>query len=348
MDTHDIDLAPAMEKLIRALPKAELHVHLEGSIVPELALRLATRRGVKLPGAEGGVEGVRQAYRYRSFSDFIEIYIALSSCLDQAEDFALAVTGVAAELGAQQVRWAEITFTPMTHVRRGVDQDAMLAGLAEGRRRARVEHGVEIGWVFDIVRSFPEQGPGTLALALKAREQGVIALGVGGPEGPRWPVDRLAPVFARAKAEGLRSVPHAGEQDGPASIRANLELLKADRLGHGVRCIEDAALMRELYDRMIPLEVCPSSNVVLGFYPDLQAHPLPKLMAAGLQLCINSDDPPLFGTSLVEEYRRCAAAYRWTVDDVVAMAAAAVEHSFMSEEGKQRLFAEQEAVANAF
>nr|WP_255216094.1 adenosine deaminase [Pseudenhygromyxa sp. WMMC2535] len=327
------------------MPKAELHVHLEGSIVPELALRLAARRGVTLPGAEGGVEGLREAYRFRRFTDFIALYVALSRCLERPEDFCDAVVGVAARLGAQQVRWAELTFTPMTHVARGVDADAMLAGLAEGRQRARAEHGVEIAWVFDVVRSFPDQAAPTLDLAVRGREQGVISLGVGGPEGPRWPVDAMAPVFARAKAEGLHSVPHAGEQDGPESIRANLELLGAERIGHGVRCVEDPALMATLRERGIPLELCPTSNVVLGFYPSLAEHPLPRLLAAGLPLSINSDDPPLFGTTLVEEYRRCAASFAWDRAQVLAVAAAAVEHSFMSAAGKRALLAEQAEVA---
>jgi aminodeoxyfutalosine deaminase len=334
-------LDPALDRFIRELPKVELHVHLEGSLLPELALRLAKRRNVALPGAERGEQGLREAYRFTSFRDFLKVYIALSSTLQQAEDFADAVVGVAEALADQQVRRAEMTFTPMTHVARGVDPDAMLDGLAQGRKRARVEHGVDIAWVFDVVRSLPDQADQTLALALRARDEGVIAVGVGGPEGPAWSVAPLAPMFTRAKLEGLASVPHAGEQWGAPSLRETLDLLAPDRIGHGVRCLEDPAIVAELVARRIPLEVCPSSNVALGVSPSLAEHPLPTLHDAGLRVSLGSDDPPLFGTTLVDEYRRCAAAFGWGRTQLLALAQAAVEHSFMAAEAKAALLAEQ-------
>lgn len=331
--------------LIEALPKAELHVHLEGSIPPELALSLAKRRHVALPGADRGVAGLRDAYRFSSFQDFLRLYVAISSALELEEDFADAVYGVAELLAAQRVRYAEVTFTPMTHVVRGVDSSVMLEGLARGRARARAELDVDLAWVFDIVRCFPDQAEATVDLALRARDQGVIGLGVGGPEGPDLSVIPLADAFARAKAEGLVSVPHAGEQHGPPSLRETLDLLAPDRIGHGVRCLEDPALTAEIIERGIKLEVCPTSNVVLGVVPSFAEHPLPKLQAAGVQLSLGSDDPPLFGTSLSEEYRRCAAAFDWDPAAILAMAQAAVEHSFMAPERKQTLLAEQAAAA---
>ncbi len=334
-----------LERLIRALPKAELHVHLEGSLLPELALRLAERRGVRLPGDERGVEGLRGAYQFRNFTDFLKVYVAISRTLEQHEDFCDAVVGVAANLAEQNVRYAEMTFTPMTHVSRGINADAMLAGLAEGRERARREHGVELAWVFDIVRSLPEQAEPTLDLALRARDQGVVALGVGGPEGARWPNEPLAPSFARARAEGLHRVPHAGEQAGPASLRSTLDLFAPDRIGHGIRCIEDPELVAELRDRQIPLEVCLTSNLALGVATSMATHPLPALRAAGILLSLGSDDPPLFGTSLVDEYLRCAAAFEWDRADVLAIAKAAIDQSFMPDSLARTLHAEQARVA---
>lgn len=343
----DSPLDSQLDRLIDALPKAELHVHLEGSIEPELALRLAARHGIQLPGAhEGtGVEGLRRAYRFTEFRDFLKVYVALSSTLQQAEDFAELVFGVAQNLLRQRVRWAEMTFTPMTHVSRGVDPDAMLAGLAEGRQRARAELGVELRWVFDVVRSLPEQADATLELALRGREDGVIAVGVGGPEGPPWTVAPLEAMFARAKHEGLKSVPHAGEQHGRESLRETLDRLAPDRIGHGVRCLEDLDMVAELVDRGLPLEVCPSSNVALGVVASLAEHPLPKMIAAGLAVSLGSDDPPLFGTTLVDEYRRCARAFAWGPDEVLTIAKAAVEHSFMDDDRKRALLAEQDRVA---
>jgi aminodeoxyfutalosine deaminase len=344
MTTAALALDVTLEDFIRDVPKVELHVHLEGSLLPELALRLARRRNVALPGAERGEQGLREAYRFTNFRDFLKVYIALSSTLQQAEDFADAVVGVGEALAAQQVRRAEMTFTPMTHVARGVDADAMLDGLAHGRQRARDEHGVDIAWVFDIVRSLPAQAEQTLALALRAREQGVFALGVGGPEGPAWSVAPLASVFARGKAAGLRSLPHAGEQWGAPSLRETLDLLDPDRIGHGVRCLEDASIVAELRERKIPLEVCPSSNVALGVCPSLADHPLPELLAAGLRVSLGSDDPPLFGTTLLDEYRRCAVTFGWDRAQLLAIAQAAVEHSFLSDEAKRSLLAEQAAL----
>ena len=333
-----------LDALITALPKVELHVHLEGSIVPELALRLAERHGVALPGAERGIEGLREAYRFESFRDFLEVYIALSKTLQQAEDYCEAIVGIARGLAAQQVRWVEMTFTPMTHVVQGVDPDAMLAGLAEGRRRAREEHGVEFSWIFDIVRSVPDQAAPTLELALKGREQGVIALGLAGPEGPQWSVAPVAEVFVRAKAQGLMSVPHAGEQYGEPSLRETLDLIAPDRIGHGVRCLESPAIVAELVERRIPLEVCPTSNVGLGVFASLADHPLPKLMEAGIAVSVNSDDPPLFGTTLNEEYRRCVTEIGLSREQLLGLARAAVEHSFMPQARKQELLAEQAQV----
>lgn len=331
--------------LIEALPKAELHVHLEGSIIPALALRLAKRHQITLPGAERGVAGLREAYEFRNFGDFLKVYMAISSTLRHADDFADAVVGVAEVLASQQVRYVEMTFTPMTHVARGTPAEQMLSGLAQGRARAREEHGVEIAWVFDIVRSLPDHAVPTLELALRARADGVVALGVGGPEGPKYSVEPLAPAFARARAEGLHSVPHAGEQYGAPSLRETLELLEPDRIGHGVRCLEDPSIVDEIVSRRIKLEVCPSSNVALKVVPSLAEHPLPRLQQAGIQLSLGSDDPPLFGTSLVQEYERCAEAFDWGPAEILAMARAAVEHSFMRPDAKQALIAEQEAVA---
>jgi adenosine deaminase len=239
-------LDPRLDDLILRLPKVELHLHLEGSIHPELALRLAHRRGRSLPGMDSGADGLREHYRFASFKDFLRMYIAISACLSQAEDFCEITVALARDLAAQRVAYAEVTFTPMTHVARGVDPAVMLAGLAEGRARALAEHGVELAWVFDIVRCFRDQSEPTLELALRGRDDGVIGLGFAGPEAPEWPTAPFAGTFARARAEGLHSLPHAGEMAGPASIREAIELLGAERIGHGVRAVDDPALLEHL------------------------------------------------------------------------------------------------------
>ncbi len=340
------ELDEDLERLIRALPKVELHVHLEGSVGPALALRLARRRGVALPGADAGVEGVREAYAaITGFREFLQMYLAISSTLAQAEDVLIAIDGVAEAMAADNIRRAEVTFTPMTHVNRGFDPDALLDALGEGRRRARERHGVDLAWIFDIVRSFPDTAGPTLELALKGRDAGVFALGVAGPEGPQYAGEPMAPTLAAAKSEGLRSVPHAGELDGPRSIREALSLFHADRIGHGIRCLDDPELVRELVERQIPLEVCPSSNAGLNLVPSLAEHPLPALIDAGLCVTLNSDDPPMFSTTLGEEYRRCVHHFGWGRERILAIAKAGIDRSFAPEADKDVWRSELAALA---
>ncbi|MEZ4430693.1 MAG: adenosine deaminase [Nannocystaceae bacterium] len=347
MSTSPSDLDPTLERLIRRLPKVELHLHLEGSIQPERAVELARLRGVSLPGAEAGAAGLRRSYRFPSFRQFVQLYVSISACLEEPEDFMVITVDLARALAAQNVRHAEVTVTPLTHVRRGVPAEVIAAGLAEGRRRAREEHGVSIGWVFDIVRSCVDHGRPTLEFALAERERGAVGLGLSGPEEPRWPYEPFVALFAEARAEGLRALPHAGELRGPESVRQAIELLGASRIGHGITCLQDQELVALLRDRPVPLEVCPSSNVGIGLFPSLAEHPLPKLLAAGVPLSLASDDPPMFDTDLVREFLRCAAAFSWGPRQVIELAAAAVEHSALEEDAKARLVAEQAQVAAA-
>jgi aminodeoxyfutalosine deaminase len=333
-----------LEAFVRALPKAELHLHLEGSMRPALARRLAARRGVELPSAYLGPDAGLPAFA--DFEAFIALYMALSSCLQQAEDVLAVVDDLAEQLDAQGVRYAEVTFTPLTHVRRGVAPQVLVDGLIAGRDAAR-RRDVEVRYVFDVVRCFPDQAAPTLdfARAMRAREEAsVVGLGIGGPEGPKWPTQPLVPTFHAARAEGLHSVPHAGEQWGPSSIREALDLALAERIGHGVRCLEDPALVRTLCERGIPLEVCPTSNVALGVAPSLAEHPLPQLLEAGLRVSLGSDDPPLFGTDLVSEYVRCAEAFGWGPATIRGLARASLEHAFMPEPLRARLTRAQDAV----
>ena len=329
--------ASRLRQWLRDLPKAELHVHLEGSVPPALAMQLAERNGVLLPGSEKGLEGLTEAYTFRNFNDFLRLYVAISKCFVGEEDFRDAVLGVAERFAQSGIAYAEVTFTPMTHVQRGVDADAMLAGLEAGRIAAREEHGVEFAWVFDIVRCFPEQSDPTLALALRGRDQGVVALGIGGPENDELPTEPFVDVFAKARAEGLRAVPHAGEQRGAQGVREAVELLHADRVGHGVRAVEDPSVVELLIERGVPLEVCPGSNLKLGVAPSLEAHPLRELAEAGVAFSLASDDPALFQLDLVDEYLSLARAYGWGPQRLFELACAALEHSFLPDEKRREL-----------
>jgi aminodeoxyfutalosine deaminase len=337
---------PLTEEFIRRLPKAELHLHLEGSIQPELALRLAERHGRSLPGSDEGVEGLRRHYQFTSFDDFLQLYLAISECLTDAQDFTTITVDLARQLAAQNVRYAEVTVTPMTHVARGVSGAALLAGLAEGRERAREEHAVELAWVFDFLRNQADRAEPTLALALRGREHGVVGLGLSGPESLAWPLQTFAPLFSRARDNGLHSLPHAGEFAGPESIWAALRWLGAERLGHGVRCLEDPALVEYLVEHRIPLEVCPSSNVSLGVCSELAHHPLPRLLAAGLAVTLASDDPPLFSTTLTDEYLRCTERFSWSAEQIRVLAAAGFEHSFLPPRTREDWLSAQREIAS--
>ncbi len=324
--------------LIERLPKVELHLHLEGSIPRALAHSLAERCGVELPEWFRG-DGPPQ---FTSFREFIDIYLAISRCLVRVEDFAEVAEAVAANLAAHNVVAAEVTFTPMTHVQRGVRADTLLTGLRLGRDRALEHHGVELSWVFDIVRSFPDQAEPTVLLAMHARDQGLVGLGLAGPETEPHHPD-IDAAFARARTAGIHAVPHAGEFSGPDSIWHAINVLGAARIGHGIRCLEDPALVDHLRMSQLPLEVCPRSNVLLGVVSRLERHPLPDLMAAGLEVNISTDDPSIFGATLVDEYVSCAQTFAWNEEQIRHVAAAAITHSFLPEARKRDLLAAQAA-----
>lgn len=333
---------------LTALPKVELHVHLEGSIGPEVAMLLAQRNGVRLPGADQGAPGLRAAYVFRSFRDFLRLYINVSRCLVTAQDIRDVVVDLAHRHAAAGVRYAEVTFTPLTHRARGISADALWAGLALGRAEALRLHGVVHRWVFDVVRSMPHQAEATVdfAVGMDARDAGSVAgVGVGGPEADHYPMEAIGRAFDRARAAGFASLPHAGEGAGAGSIWTAVRRLKAARLGHGVRCLEDPALVEHLRDQAIALEVCPSSNVVLGLFPTIAAHPLPQLLAAGLRVTLGSDDPPMFGTDLLTEYERCIDAFGWDDDTVRGIVRTGIEDSFAPQPLKAQMLRDLDASA---
>jgi aminodeoxyfutalosine deaminase len=293
-------LEPSVDGLtafVDALPKVELHVHLEGSIAPSTLLALArSQPDSTLPRSE---EGLRELYRFRDFAHFLEVYLLICRHLRTAEDFALITRELGASLAAQNVRYAEVTVTPMGHVLRGVAPEALFEGIEQARAEAETEHGVRLRWCTDIDgRRGPDVAVETVELVLRHRPAGLVSLGLGGAEVPRAQFGRA---FEIAHDAGLHSDPHAGEAAGPESVWDAIDRLGAERVGHGIRCLEDPEVVAELRRRRIPLEVCPTSNVCTGVVADLAAHPLPRLIEEGLVVTLSSDDPPMFGTSLRDE-----------------------------------------------
>lgn len=327
----------SLETYLRAAPKAELHVHLEGTIRPETVLRLARRHAIPLPADD--IAGLRRWYAFRDFRHFIEVYVTITRCLRTVEDYAGIVVEYATELAEQNARYAEITFSPSTHgVTLGVPDHVFLTGLRTGRERA-LDLGVEINWIFDIVRDAkdPERSYGyTTRLAIERRDEGVIGIGLAGLEtgGSAAPYVRW---FDMAREAGLHCVPHAGEVTGPANVRAALGELRAERIAHGVRAVEDPALVAELAARRVPLDVCPTSNIRLGVYPALDAHPLRRLYDAGVIVTVGSDDPALFDTSLSAEVMTLATTFGFDGQQIDEVLLNAVRASFLPEARKRAL-----------
>jgi aminodeoxyfutalosine deaminase len=281
-------------------PKIELHVHLEATIQPETMLAIAKRNGEALP--IDTVEGLRELYRFRDFDHFIEVWILTTNCLRTEADFRQVVVDYAAEARRHGAVYLEAIFSPIERTWRGVSWDEIFSGYCDGAQEARELHGVEVRLNPDITRSAPIEDAFTLVeCAGKYRDRGIVAVGLGGEEA-YYPNALFAPAFRAARDAGLGSVPHAGEVVGPESVRSALDLLEPDRIRHGFRAIEEPALVDELAERGLVLDVTPISNVRVGVVRSLEDHPLPALVAAGVRCSVSTDDPVMFDTDLTREY----------------------------------------------
>ncbi len=282
----------SLHALLREMPKAELHIHIEGSLEPELIFELARRNGVALPYAD--VQALRNAYAFTDLQSFLDIYYAGASVLLKEADFHDMAWAYFERAAADHVVHAELFFDPQTHTDRGVPIEAVINGLHRACERAQAELGISSGLILCFLRHLSEAAAfATLQQALPHRDQ---LIGVGLDSGERGnPPEKFARVFARCGELGLHRVAHAGEEGPPAYIEAAIDVLKVERIDHGVRCLEDPALVQRLAHSRMPLTVCPLSNVKLRVYPDLSAHRLPELLQAGLCATINSDDPAYFG-----------------------------------------------------
>jgi adenosine deaminase len=317
------------------MPKVELHVHLEGSIKPDTLWLLAERNKIDLPYKT--VESLHELYGFRDFPQFINNYLMITGCLKTADDYRLISYEFGRECQRQNIHYAEVTFSIYTNVQMtGMRWQTILEALNHGRAQALVDFGVRWQWVFDIVRNVPESQQIVTQIALDARSMGVVALGLGGSEA-EFPAELFTTSFNLARDAGLRRVPHAGELAGPASIWAALNSLHADRIGHGVHCIEDTNLIEFLIEQQIPLELCPTSNIILGIYPGYAQHPLRKLWDAGVFITVNSDDPPMFNTSLNQEYQVLVNHFDFGYAELEKVSLNALNASFLSQNEKEYL-----------
>ena len=308
-----------------AMVKADLHVHLVGSAAPHTVATLAARHpGAGVPQQTGELIDY---FRFRDFSHFLNVYTAVSTLVRSQEDVVILVDGLAADMRAQGTVYAEVTVTPVSHIRQGIGPGELAQALNIGAARARAG-GVELAWVYDISGGDGKEGGRlTLDAALNHPPDALTGFGIGGPEAGVSRSDYRAE-FGAARAAGLHSVPHAGESVGPQEIWSAVEDLGAERIGHGISAAGDQRLLDRLREDRITLEVCPSSNVATGVIPSLEEHPLPRLLAAGVRVVLGSDDPPMFGTSLVEEYRRLRDRLGLPASTLRALAAASIRASF--------------------
>jgi len=289
-----------LQALVAAAPKAELHLHIEGTLEPEMAFAIGRRNGVALPYPDP--EAMRRAYAFRDLQSFLEVYYAAATVLLHEQDFFDLAWAYLERARADNVVRAEIFFDPQTHTSRGVPFEAVLRGLARAVERARVELGVSAALIMCFLRHLSEREAfETLDRATPFLGQ---LTGVGLDSGERGnPPEKFAAVFAKCRSLGLHAVAHAGEEGPPASITGALDALGAERIDHGVRCLEDRGVVARLVRQRVPLTVCPFSNVRLRVFDRLEDHTLPALLAAGLRASVNSDDPAYFGGYVGDNFR---------------------------------------------
>jgi aminodeoxyfutalosine deaminase len=335
-----------VEAFIAGLPKAELHVHHVGSASPRVVAQLAARHEGHTP-VPADPAALSRYFEFRDFGHFVEIYLSVVDLIRDAEDVRLLTFEVARDLARQHVRYAELTVTPYSHVRRGIPASEFCAAIEDARRRAEAELGVVLRWCFDIPgEAGLEAAEQTLRIALDCRPDGLVSFGLGGPE-IGVPRPQFAPYFDAARAAGLRSVPHAGETTGPETIWDAIRHLGAERIGHGISAARDPELMAYLAEHGIPLEVCPTSNLRTRAVAALDEHPLPTLVAAGVPVSVNSDDPPMFGTTLTREYEVAARLLDLDAAGVAELAKAAVTASFLPDPERAKPCAEIDAYTAA-
>jgi adenosine deaminase len=284
-----------VEQLIRTIPKAELHIHIEGSLEPELMFEIAKRNGVSL--RYRSVDELRHAYNFGDLQSFLDIYYQGTSVLRTERDFCDMTAAYLRRAEADNVRHAEMFFDPQTHTDRGIRFDTVIDGIWSAMQDSTVDTRLILCFLRHLSA---ESAMRTLESALPFRDR-IVAVGLDSSEVGN-PPSKFVDVFARARAEGLRAVAHAGEEGPPSYIREALDLLHVERIDHGVRCLEDSALVAELVARQIPLTVCPLSNVKLRVFPSMRQHPIKQMLARGLRVTINSDDPAYFGGYIVDNF----------------------------------------------
>ncbi|WP_405438135.1 adenosine deaminase [Streptomyces avidinii] len=327
-----------LHPFIAGLPKAELHVHHVGSASPRIVAELASRHpDSKVPTDP---EALADYFTFTDFAHFIEVYLSVVDLVRTPDDVRTLTFEVARDMARQNIRYAELTITPYSSTRRGIDEKAFMEAIEDARKAAETELGVILRWCFDIPgEAGLEAAAETARLAVDHRPEGLVSFGLGGPE-IGVPRPQFKPYFDAARAVGLHSVPHAGETTGPETIWDAIRELGAERIGHGTSATQDPELLAYLAEHRIALEVCPTSNIATRAVTDLDLHPVKEMVAAGVLVTINSDDPPMFGSDLNNEYAVAARLLDLDERGLAQLAKNAVEASFLDPAGKAKLNAE--------
>lgn len=326
-----------LERFIQGLPKAELHLHIEGTLEPELCFALAARNGVAL--RFHAVDELRAAYRFRNLQDFLDLYYQGTSVLREAQDFYDLTRAYLGTAQRQNVRHAEIFFDPQAHTRRGVPFRAVVDGIGRALEDAETGGRITTRLILCFLRDLSaEDAMATLEEALPYKDR-IVAVGLDSAEAGH-PPRKFREVFARARREGFLAVAHAGEEGPPDYVREALDELHVLRIDHGVRSIDDGGLVERLAARRVPLTVCPLSNLRLQVVGDLARHPLRRLLERGVMVTVNSDDPAYFGGYINENYRAVAMALGLGVKELCTLARNSFAASFLDEAAKARHIAE--------
>lgn len=336
-----------LSSFIAGLPKAELHVHHIGSASPQTVAQLAARHdGATAVPADP--ERLSEYFTFTDFAHFVEVYLSVVDLIRDPSDVWTLTYDIGRDLARQQVRYAEVTLTPYSSVVRGIPGPAFVEAVEDARQAVEADTDTQLRWCFDIPGEAGLAAADlTLELALQLRPDGLVSFGLGGPE-RGVPRELFVDHFAAARAAGLHSVPHAGESAGPEAVWAAIERLGAERVGHGIAAVHDPALMTRLREDGIVLEICPTSNVCTRSVPSLAEHPLPALVAAGVPITINSDDPPMFSTSITAEFEVAARMLDLDASGVSELARAAVRASFLDEPAQRVLLSEIDSYETVF
>ena len=326
-----------MEQFICNLPKAELHLHIEGTLEPELMFKLAERNHIQLPFES--VAAVKKAYNFQNLQSFLDIYYQGTQVLQQEQDFYDLTWAYLEKAASQNVRHAEIFFDPQSHTERGIPFKVVHGGIYRALEDARSEFGLSSQLILCFLRHLScEQAIVTLSEALPYKDT-IIAVGLDSSEQGNPPA-KFQEVFERARGENFLTVAHAGEEGPPEYIWQALKLLQVSRIDHGVRSIEDADLVDYLIERQIPLTVCPLSNVKLKVFDSMEQHNLKKLLNLGLCVTVNSDDPAYFGGYIAENYQAAAEALNLSQEEIYQLAKNSFQASFLAPEAQDALIAE--------